>query len=231
MNSQQNRIRKAYDLTVEQYDKGIDSLQSVPEDIKRLPGYGDIIHNQSVSSNAVDIKEYLKLGPGMRFLDAGCCANLANYRLDKWPCTYYGVDISPALIKAMKAFVRKNGISIGGLYNTDLANMPFDNDFFHIASAIGILEYCTLEYTERALQELRRVLKSDAKIVLDIPNLAHPYIETMFRLEEYLGRPNIPKGRAAFETLLKPAFAVDHVDDSWVMLKYSVRKRQHVQKR
>jgi SAM-dependent methyltransferase len=162
---------------------------------------------------------------GMYYLDAGCCANLANYRLDGWPSVYHGVDISPALIGAMKSFVEKKRILIGGLYNTDIANMPFHNEYFDIASAIGVLEYCTLEYTEQGLDELARVLKPGAKIVLDIPNLEHPHVGTMFSLEEYYGRPNIPKERGVFESLLQRAFTPDRVDDSLVMLKYFVRKR------
>jgi len=223
MNSQQSRIREAYDLTVEQYHKGIDPLESVPEEIKSLPGYEEVINNVSLGSSAADIKEYLKPEKGMHFLDAECCANLANYRFDKWPCTYYGVDISPAMIEAMKTFALKNGISIGGLHNTDIANMPFDDDFFQIAALIGVLEYCTLEYSKRALREMRRVLQPGAKMVLDIPNLDHPYVETMFRLEEHLRRPHIPKGREALENLLAPMFRIEHADDSRVMLKYFVR--------
>lgn len=223
MNDQQSRICQAYDLTVEQNHKGIDPLDSVPEEIKRLPGYGEIINNVSLGSSAADIREYLTPEKGMHFLDAACCANLANYRLDKWPCTYYGVDFSLAMIEAMKTFARKNAISIGGLYNTDIANMPFDDDSFQIAAAIGVLEYCSLKYSGRALRELHRVLKAGAKMVLDIPNLDHPYVETMFRLEEHLRRPHIPKEREALESLLEPMFRIEHVDDSRVMLKYFVR--------
>jgi SAM-dependent methyltransferase len=223
MNGQEMKIRKAYDLTIEQHEKGIDPLKSVPEDIKSLPGYAEIIKDPSLGSGAVDIREYLKLETGMRFLDAGCCANLANYRLDKWPCAYYGVDISAAMVRAMKTFTRKNGISIGGLYNTGLGNMPFRDNFFHVAAMIGVLEYYSLEYMERVLIELRRVLRRDAKMVLDMPNPDHPHVETMFRLEEYLQRPHIPKQREELENLLEPMFRIEHVDDSRVMLKYFVR--------
>jgi hypothetical protein len=80
-----------------------------------------------------------------------------------------------------------------------------------------------LDYTRRALAELNRVLKPGAKMVVDIPNLAHPLVETMFQLEEHLGRPNVPKPQAAFEQLLTPLFAIDHTNDSHVMLKYFVR--------
>jgi SAM-dependent methyltransferase len=226
MSGELDKIRKAYDLTAEQYKKGIDTYAAVPEHIQNMPGYRDIINNPSLGSGALDIREYLKPKTGMRFLDAGCCANLVNYRLDKWPCIYYGIDISPMLIDAMKSFVEKNRISSGGLYNTDLANMPFDDGFFDIASVIGILEYCTLEYTERALHELQRVLKPTARIALDIPNLAHPYIETMLKLEEHLGRPNIPKARPVFERILALVFVSDRVDDSGMMIRYFGRMKR-----
>jgi SAM-dependent methyltransferase len=226
MGSHLEKIRRAYDLTAEQYAKGIITYGAVPEHIQNMRGYREIVHNPLMGSNAPDIKEYLKPGRDLRFLDAGCCANLANYRLDRWLCTYYGVDISPALIRAMKVFARKNGIAIGGLYNTDLTNMPFGDNFFHIAAAIGVLEYCTLEYSSRALGELQRVLKPGAKMVFDIPNLTHPYVETMFRLEECLGRTNIPKDREQFEDVVQPLFKIERIDDSQVMVKYFVRKER-----
>ncbi|UCD19364.1 MAG: class I SAM-dependent methyltransferase [candidate division WOR-3 bacterium] len=220
-------MREAYDLTVIQHRAGIDPYASVPREIRGLPGYREITGNPLAGSGAADIKEYLKPMNGMRYLDGGCCANLANYRLDKWPSIYFGVDISPELIRAMKTFVEKNGIIIGGLYNTDLATMPFDEDFFDIAAMIGVLQYCVPEYAERVLEELHRVLKPAARMVLDLPNLAYPYIETMFRLEEHLGRPNMRMDRHTFERVLARQFIAERVDETGLMLKYFVRKRQN----
>ena len=134
-----------------------------------------------------------------------------------------GVDISPALIEAMQGFAASHQIAIGGLHVAEVADLPFDADSFDIAGVIGVLEYWTLDYTARSLIELHRVLKPGARMVVDVANLAHPLVETMFQLEDYLGRPNVPKPRAAFERLLTPLFAVDRVDDSHVMLKYFVR--------
>ena len=219
---QLGRVRQAYDLTVEQYRSGVDWLAQVPEVFRTLSEFQALMQ-EPCNSNAPENKEYLQPQPGMRFLDAGCCANLANYRLDQWPSTYYGVDISPALIEAMQGFAANHHIPVGGLHVAEIVSLPYDDDFFDIAEAIGVLEYCTLNYTERALVELNRVLKPDARMVVDIPNLDHPLAETMFQLETYLGRPNIPKSRTAFERLLTPLFAIDFADESHVMLKYFVR--------
>lgn len=223
MKNQVDRIREAYDLTAAQFQEGVDVYAALPEKIRNLPGYAEITRDQNTNSDAPDIREYLAPQQGMRYLDAGCCANLANYRLDKWPSLYYGVDISLALIDAMKRYVEKNSILIGGLHVADVASLPFDNELFDIATLIGVLEYCTLEHTDGILHELWRVLKKKAMMVVDVPNLEHPYADTMFRLEEFLGRPNIPKKKKSVETLLRRRFAIDRIDDSRVMTKYFVR--------
>lgn len=225
---QVEKIRKAYDLTVEQYHKGIDPLKEVPEDFKNSPDFKALMKDADPSttgSNAFENKEYLKPKKGMRFLDAGCGANLAVYEFYKWPSIFYGVDISTALISEMRKFVKKNSLQIGGLYVAEIISMPFEDNYFDIALLIGVLEYYSLEYTKRALEEMNRVLKPSAKLVVDIANLIHPHVDIMFKLEAYLKRPNIPKSREDFEKILKPLFLPEKIDDSNVMLKYFVRNR------
>jgi ubiquinone/menaquinone biosynthesis C-methylase UbiE len=226
MDRQLERVRKAYDLTVEQYHKGIGPLDSVPEDIKNSLFYKSLAEDKSVlNSGSLDVKEYLNPESGKRFLDAGCSANLVNYRLDRWPSIYYGVDISPALISAMKNFVSREHITIGGLYLSDLSGLPFDDDFFDISAVIGVMEYCSLEYIKTALSELKRVLKAESAVVLDIPNQHHLYANDMAKLEKHLKRPIFLHSRARFEELLEPQFSIERVDDSSVMLKYFLRTR------
>ena len=223
MDDQLEKIRRAYDLTVEQFRKGIDPLESVPDNIRNTDFFQSMDSLTNINSSAADIREYLSPETGMKFLDAGCSANLVNYNLGEWPSTYYGVDISPALIEAMKRFAERTNISIGGLYVADISALPFGNDFFDIAAIIGVFEYCTLEYIATSLQELRRVLKPGAKAVIDIPNSNHPHATDMQRLETYLGRPNFLHTRLDFEKLLKSTFRIDITDDSQVMTKYFVR--------
>ena len=224
MQRQLDKIRKAYDLTVEQYKKGINPSDAIPEEFRNSPGYKSLMANSgTLGSSAPDIKKYLAPESGMRFLDAGCSANLVNYRLDLWPSKYYGVDISPRLIEAMKGFVVREKISVGGLYVAEVSKLPFDDNLFDIAAVIGVLEYCTLTYIRGALLELNRVLKPDARVVLDIPNKNHPYAKDMARLEKYLARPNFLHSRSKFERLLIPLFLTERIDDSQVMIKYFLR--------
>ena len=221
------KIRKAYDMTVEQYRKGIDPNQNIPIKIKNTPFYKSLTPGGSaLGSGSPDIKEYLNPDPGMKFLDAGSSANLANYHLNRWPSTYYGVDISPELINTMKSFTESKGISIGGLYVADISTLPFDDNFFDIAAVIGVLEYFTVGYVKKTLKELHRVLKPGSRVVLDIPNKDHPHVNDMARLEKYLKRPIYIQSRSKFENLLMPLFSISRIDDSLVMIKYflSVKK-------
>ena len=91
------QIRKAYDLTVEQFNEGIDPYGDIPRDVWNFPNFREFMNDASRQCNsaAPDIRAYLSPQSGMRFLDAGCCANLAEYRLDRWPSLYHGVDIKP----------------------------------------------------------------------------------------------------------------------------------------
>lgn len=223
MDNQLEKIRRAYDLTVEQFQKGINPLESVPDNIRNTDFFQSLDSATNLNSAAADIREYLSPEKGMKFLDAGCSANLANYNLGEWPSTYYGVDISPALVNAMKNYAEVNNISIGILYIADISSLPFEKNFFDMAAVIGVLEYCTLEYISRALPELHRVLKPGAKAVIDLPNSDHPHAVDMQRLERYLDRPNFFHPRSNFENLLKSLFRIDRTDDSKVMIKYFVR--------
>jgi len=225
---QLDRVRKAYSSAIREFLTGISPLSKVPNKFKRSKTFKAFLKKADpsiVGSAAPDIKKYLKPAPEMKCLDAGCCANLAAYRLDKWPSTYYGIDYSPVVIHEMKKFVSINNIKIGSLDNTEIIDMPYSDDFFDIAMVIGVFEYLTMDYSILALKELYRVLKPGARMVLDLPNLAHPHIKTMFQLEEYLGRPNIPKSRDQFERHLTPLFTIVNTKDTHVMLKYFVEKK------
>ncbi len=217
----------AYDLSLDRFYAGIDPMSLIPDEIKNSPGVRAIMEESgkgSLNSGSPDIKEYLAPNAGMRFLDAGCSGNLAAYRLDKWGAQYYGVDISAKTIEAMKSFAEKYSITVGGLYHTDISNMPFDDNFFDIATVIGVFEYCPMDYIGKALSELSRVLKPGAKAVLDFPNENHPHFNDMCRLEECLGRIVLPKSTEEFERLLGKFFVMDRVDYSRIMVKYFLEK-------
>ena len=222
------RIRNAYDSTVRDFKAGINPLAAVPKKFKKSRAFKAFLKETDpavTGSSAPELKDFLQPASGKKCLDAGCCANLATKRFDKWPSVYFGIDISPVLIFAMKEFAVEAGLKIGGLEIAEIKELPFPNKFFDMAMVIGVFEYVSMDYAALALEELCRVLKPGARMVLDLPNLAHPQVETMFQLEEYLQRPNIPKSREEFECCLTPFFSIIKTDAKHVMLKYFVQKK------
>jgi ubiquinone/menaquinone biosynthesis C-methylase UbiE len=215
------KVRQAYDFTVAQFRQGTDPYADLPVKLKNADTIKKLAaDSKNLGSGGSAIKDYLNPSPGMKFLDAGCSANLYNYHLYAWPSMYYGVDISEKLITAMKGFSESKGITIGGLYQADVSDLPFDDDFFDIAAMIGVLEYCKIAYVKKALKELNRVLKPGARIVLDIPNQNHPDVKDMADLERYLKRPIYIRSRETIEKAIRPFFKIQRVDDSRVMTKY-----------
>ena len=216
-------IQAAYDKTVSDFLNGIGPLQSVPGSFKRSKKFRRFLKDTDpgqTGSDAPEIKEFLRPAAGEKLLDVGCCANLATKRFDKWPSRYYGIDISPALIQAMRNFVRESAIDIGGLEVAEMTAVPYPDSFFDLAMVIGVFEYVDMDYARAAIQEMARIIKHGGRMVLDLPNPDHPHLETMFRLEEYLGRPNILKSKTIFEQSLSSCFRIAHSDESQVMIKY-----------
>ena len=218
-----DKIKDAYNKSLEDYYRGVDPLRNLPPELQNSPGIKALLEESAgnnLNSGSPDIKEYLDPKPGMKYLDGGCCGNLAVYRPDKWASTYYGIDISDKMIEAMKGFAEKKKLKIGRLYVSELANMPFEDNLFDIASVIGVFEYCPLDYIEKAIGELHRVLKPGSRAVLDFPNPNHTHYNDMCKLEEFLGRKVIEKSREDFEKLLLKNFKINFVNADAIMIKY-----------
>lgn len=216
-------ISAAYDRTVEDFNEERDWLEALPLEFRQSEKFKNLLElsDQEVNaSNAPESKEFLQPGPGLKFLDAGCCANLYNYRLDQWGATYYGIDISPALIEAMSNFADKHRLSIGEMAVAEVASLPYSDNYFDIASCVGVFEYFDFVYCAKALKELNRVLKPGGRLILDLPNPKHPLTETMFELESYLGRPVVAKNRPQFERLLAESFRTIKCQDESIMINY-----------
>jgi len=109
---------------------------------------------------------------------------------------------------------------VGGLEVAEIQDLPYPDNFFHIALCIGVIEYVDLEYTKKSIRELHRVLKQGSRLVIDIPNLDHPLVNVMFALENYLGRPHIIKNHQDFEQALSPFFKTENTSDRYSMRKY-----------
>jgi ubiquinone/menaquinone biosynthesis C-methylase UbiE len=107
----------------------------------------------------------LKMYPvneGMTVLDIGCGTG-AHLRLyQKENCSIYGIDLSPAMINvARKTLGEEANISLGSA-----TDMEFGNDQFDLILCSTVLHEMSQKVREDVLEEAKRVLKSDGRILL-----------------------------------------------------------------
>lgn len=216
------KVADSYDNAIELGRKGIDQYKDLPESITKSPDYRKWLEDSLHSGSECDkIKEYLQPDRKLNFIDLGCCLNLMFRGYDKWPSTYYGLDISSKTIALLSEFADKRQLSIGGLHCGSIHETPFETDFFDLGACIGVLEYYTGEFVEMALAEMNRILKPGAKLVLDIPDSGNSAGRTAMMIEEHLGRPDLfDLSSHEFETMLQRYFEVKDTERGGMIVYY-----------
>ena len=192
--NQLKQVAKSYDRHFIEYGKkDALSYDKLPEYITSNPDFLYMKKEQESDWEEIRRKkliEYLSPAPNMNFIQLGCSLSLRFKGYDKWPSTYFGVDISMETIQFLYKHVAENKLSIGSLYCGSVHDTPFAESYFDIGDCIGVLEYYERDFVLKAIQEFHRIMKPDSKFVLDIPNITSPSGRTAMSIEEYMGRPD-----------------------------------------
>jgi ubiquinone/menaquinone biosynthesis C-methylase UbiE len=126
------------------------------------------------------IVEAAHVQPGMRVLDIACGSGepaISLAALVAGDGEVVGVDISPAPLKIAAERATQRGLSNATFQQVDAHALPFpDNSFDCITSRLGIMFFADLP---RALSEMRRVLKPEARAILLVWGpFEQPYFHT-----------------------------------------------------
>ena len=216
MKEQLEQIRKTYDQAIEDGRKGINRYQQLPEYITSDPDYPWYVASQKENdfgdSGRQAIIDYLKPAKGMKFVDLGCCLNLMLNGYDEWASTYYGVDISPKTIQLLQEYVAKKKLLIGELVLGSMHETPFEPSFFDIGTCIGSIEYFKRDFVGQVIREIHRILKPNARFVLDIPNPDSREGRIAMMIEDFLGRTDLfDLTYQEFDAMLLPYFTVEKI--------------------
>lgn len=114
-------------------------------------------------------------------LDLGCGTGEGTSRIYAEGMTVIAADLSPAMVRTA---VRRFPVLQGCV--ADATGLPFGSGCFDIVQSLGVLEY--IGPCERALQEMRRVLKPGGTLVLSVPN-RHSLFRRLHRLERFVSAP------------------------------------------
>jgi ubiquinone/menaquinone biosynthesis C-methylase UbiE len=137
-------------------------------------GYGPGIHRWHTERTAANRAGFLLpyLQSGMRLLDCGCGPGSITVGLAEavTPGQVVGVDLEPRQVERARALAAERGVANVRFEPGNIYELPFGDATFDAVFAHNVLEH--LGDPLRALQEMRRVLKSDGLVGVRDPDLS-----------------------------------------------------------
>lgn len=120
---------------------------------------------------------------GKNVLDIGCGNGYVLSKYAEKGANVHGIDISD---KAIELCNRRFSLSnLNGNFVTGPAeNLPFKNDFFDCVCSMGVLHH--VSDTQKALEEIYRVLKPGGKLILMFYNKNSAYYHILLRLKSFI---------------------------------------------
>jgi len=118
---------------------------------------------------------------GLRILKTDLWDEAKNTRILAWAARQgagaYGIDISePTAIRARESFRRETAVLRGAV--ADVRSLPFRDASFDAIYSMGTIEH--FDETERAVEEIARVLKPGGRAIVGVPNRHDPFLRPLF---------------------------------------------------
>ncbi len=104
---------------------------------------------------------------GKKILEIGCGLGTDLLQFGRGGADVTGVDLTPKSIELVKKRFTLAGIQVDARV-ADAENLPFENDTFDVVYSFGVLHHTP--NTQKAIDEVRRVLKPGGKIIIMLYN-------------------------------------------------------------
>jgi methionine biosynthesis protein MetW len=121
--------------------------------------------------------------PGTRVLDVGCATGYLGEALNARGCRVWGVDRDAAALTVAAPWYED--VSVIDLEACD--TLPWPERSFDVVLAADVVEH--LRDPGRALRVLRNYVRSDGRIVVSVPNVAHASVRIPLLLGRFAYRP------------------------------------------
>ncbi len=127
--------------------------------------------------------QFASLNDNSVILDVGCkdgylLKTIRNYNQS---CKCYGIEKNPSVLELIKTC---------DVRVADVTNLPFENNFFDKVFVLDVLEH--VEELDKAIEEIKRVLKTHGNIILSGPTetwfykLCRLFYRQMIDFEEHI---------------------------------------------
>ena len=155
-----------------------------------------------------------------RALDVGCGSGRLLLDLQRRGFEVTGVDYSPAMVEASRSLLLRAGSSpLPDLSVGDIERLEFPDASFDLVVAAGVIEY--LPSDDRALSEIRRVLKPGGVAIVSVRNrvnLSRPLLLARDALQAIPGIGRAVRGAHRLFRRVVPASATPY----WPDVRYHV---------
>lgn len=112
---------------------------------------------------------------GEKALDLGCGTGIYTIELARKGAITTGVDHSEEMLhwaRAKASQAHKEGLAVE-FVSADALTLPFPDDCFDLIMSVNLL--CFIREREKALQEMRRVLKPGGRLIIGVLNKWSPW--------------------------------------------------------
>jgi SAM-dependent methyltransferase len=152
---------------------------------ERFPDLGGAVSTGYYADNERRLfTEHFPALDGLRILKTDLWDEAKNTRILVWASRQgacaYGVDISePIVVQARAAFAEGAGTR-AALQSAvgDVRELPFRDASFDAIYSMGTIEH--FDETERAVEEMVRVLKPGGRAIVGVPNRHDPFLRPLF---------------------------------------------------
>jgi SAM-dependent methyltransferase len=147
-----------------------------------FPDLGGAVSTRYYSDNEQRLfTEHFPALEGLKILKTDLWDEAKNTRILVWASRQgartYGIDISqPTVIQARAAFDAGPGTLQAAV--GDVRDLPFLDASFDAIYSMGTIEH--FDQTERAVQEMARVLKAGGRAIVGVPNRYDPFLRPLF---------------------------------------------------
>ncbi|WP_017660922.1 class I SAM-dependent methyltransferase [Baaleninema simplex] len=161
----------------------------LPDEVEAMPLFREWATGKLQQRIASPFWEIVKPKKNQRCLDLGCGVSFLIYPWTSWQALFYGRDISSVACAALKSRAPQlnsklfKSVTKGGAHHLD----DYEDDFFDLVISTGVSCYYPLDYWERVINSVRRVLKPGGQFIFDAIDPDSELAEDWAILETYLG--------------------------------------------
>lgn len=177
----------------------------LPADLMQLPFWQACQHDRLGDRLGVPFFELRTPKKRERCLDIGCGFSFLIYPWSHWEADFFGHDVSTETVQ----FVQSRGPQLNSKLFKSLQRGAahrldrYDTNQFDLAIATGFLYYYPLEYFQLVGQQLRRVLRPGAMVVLEVVDPDSPWVDEWGSIEVEKGTEPLLTPLSAWEAIFK----------------------------